>query len=718
MKSKILTLAVILLISLSLLVCKSKKDKATAANPGKDLNLKSGVAYNLLLITLDTVRHDRLGVYSQKYVKTPNLDWLAAKSVVFNRAFAHNSVTLPSHINILTGTTPLYHGISDNSGFRLADRFLTMAEFLKDKGYATGAFVGAFPLDSRFGLNQGFDVYDDNYGTHNSLKLFYVERRAEQVIKPAAAWISARQGKWFAWIHLFDPHQPYMPPPPFDARYAHDPYSGEVAYVDQELGTLFFFLKEKKMMENTVVILTADHGEALGEKGEKTHSYFAYNNTILIPLIIHIPGLGAKHIDENVSHVDIFPTCCDILGFQAPVHLQGESLLPIINGKKRQKSEIYFESLTPYLNRGWAPLTGFIRHHIKFIDLPIKEVYDLDRDIDEKKNLVSSSDVKKLLKDLEKMKDSLRGEFKVKRASKLDADEQRRLRSLGYLADTSAPRKEVFTRQDDLKTLLPLQNRMLEAVGKMEEGKVDESISELKAVIAESPGFVLVYNHLANVYQEVGETGEAVAILKQGLSKNPGNLSLLSKLGIILAEANQHQEAVEILKQCVKRESFNPDNFNYLGVAYYKSGNFQLALENYQKALELDNNYASVYNNFGSLYLVVYLKDRDERAYNLAMENFNRALEIDPRLFAAYNGRGAAFHYRNDYEKAIADWEKAIEIKPDYIDPYFSVGITYLKIGDKASALKQFLLLKERLYEKLPLKEQQRLERLIAESRY
>lgn len=712
-------LLIVLLIALSLSLCRNEPQGEASAAPARaaDASVKRAVGTNVLLITLDTVRQDRLSVYSDKFVTTANIDELAAKSFVFRRAFAHNPVTLPAHVNILTGTTPLYHGISDNSGFRLDERFLTIAEYLKEKGYATGAFIGAFPLDSRFGLNQGFDVYDDNYGTHNSLKLFFVERRAEKVIAPALEWISSQKGKWFSWIHLFDPHQPYAPPPPFDAKFAADPYSGEVAYVDRSLGTLFAFLKEKKLLADTVVILTGDHGEGLGEKGEKTHSYFAYNSTVLVPLIVYVPGAGHKDIRENVSHIDIFPTVCDLLGFKVPDHVQGESLLPIAAGKERQKKEIYFESLTPYLNRGWAPLRGFVRNQLKFIDLPIREVYDLEKDIHETKNLVSTTSVKKLAKDLEKLKAGLTGKLKVERAEKLDPDEQRRLRSLGYISSSAAPKKERFTRKDDLKVLLPLQNRMLDALGRLQEGRRDESISELKKIIAESPGFILVYSQLANIYQEAGQADLAIETLRDGLSKNPDNGSLLSRLGIILAEANRHREAIEILEKCAARESFDPENFNYLGVAYYKSGDFASALANYRKALELDSNYASVFNNIGSLYLSAYIRDKDERAFNTAMENFARAIETDPQLFAAYNGRGAAYHFRGEYEKAIGEWKRAIEINPDYIDPYFSIGITYLKIGDKAQALQQFLLLKERLYDRLPAPEQQRLNRLIAEAR-
>ncbi len=701
------------------------KDRGTQSLnvPGKD--------FNVLLITLDTLRVDRLSVYSDKYVKTSNLDRLAGKSFIFTRAFSHNPVTLPAHANILTGTTPCFHGIGDNTGFRLEERFLTMARYLKQAGYHTGAFIGAFPLDSRFGLDRGFDVYDDRYGTHNQLEFFFVERPARKVIEPAVQWISQQnsgpgKNKWFAWVHLFDPHQPYLPPSPYNKEYHHDLYSGEVAYMDASLKVLFDFLGDNGLMEDTVIVVTGDHGEALGEKGEETHSYFAYNNTIRIPLLLYIPGTvpGGKgiKIHENVCHADIFPTICHILNRDIPRHLQGESLLPLIenhlkgNPGPRKPRAIYFESLSPYLNRGWAPLRGFIRGDIKFIDLPIVEVYNIKDDIDENHNIAVDSNIIQLKRDLVKLKNDLAGKNMIKRSQHISPGERKKLETLGYISGTPSNRPRVFTRADDLKTMLPLQNRMLTAVANYRTRGAGEAVSKLKTIVEESPGFVLVYRHLATIYKETGQVEKAIEVLESGLKKNPGNTDLMSKLGIMLAEAQQPDKAIELLNLCIQKNPYDPENFNFLGVAYYKKGNAAQAMENYRKALELDNNYASVFNNLGSVYLALYLGSRksDERVYRLAMENFNRALDIDPRLFAAYNGRGAAYKFKNQEKKAIADWEKALEINPDYIDAYFNIGVSYLHLGDKAAALKQLLLCKERLAAKLPAKDRQQLDRLIA----
>jgi len=606
---------------------------------------------NILLITIDTLRYDRIGVYSDKYVKTPHIDKLAAESVIFKWAFAHNPLTLPSHVNILTGTTPVYHGISDNPGFVLDQSFLTLAEYLKDKDYATAAFIGAFPLDSRFGLDQGFDVYDDHYGTQSLIELYYVERSAREVINPALEWLGEQNQKWFAWIHVFDPHEPYRPPFPFDQKYKDDPYSGEVAYVDSQLGILFGFLEEKGLMDNTLIVLTSDHGEALGEKGEKTHGYFAYNNTIHVPLLIKFPGIMNQTVEENVCHIDIFPTLCEALGAEIPSQLQGESLIPIVKGKKRTQKEIYFESLHPYLNRGWAPLTGFIKDDVKFIDQPLKEVYDIKQDVLEEKNLVKSSNLKELEKELDRLILRLRGKELVQRFAKIDQYEMNKLKSLGYLSEGTVSRKKAFTVENDLKTLEPIENKVFDALDKYKKGRAQEAIKDGLEVIEVRPDFILAYTLLANIYFVMGQHDNSIEILRKGLKNNPKNIGLLSKLGIMLVVVDKTEEAIDILQRCIKRDDKNPEYFNYLGVAHQKSENLQLALENYKRAIALDSNFALPWNNMGSLYMTEFVRAKNKKELQRALDCFNTALAFDPNLIAAVNGKKAALKFMEKFEE-------------------------------------------------------------------
>lgn len=673
---------------------------------------------NILIITIDTWRWDRAGFANPSCKATPNMDVLAGESWVFTRAFAHNPVTLASHCNIMTGMTPLYHGISDNTGFRLDERHLTLARHLKANGYATAAFVASFPLDSRFGLDQGFDLYDDNCGTHNQMDFFYAERPAERVIAPAVEWIRRQKQPWFAWVHLFDPHQPYLPPMPWRQRYADDLYTGEVAYVDSQLGVLFAALRGNGVMDKTVVVLTADHGEALGEKGEETHSYFAYNNTIHVPLCLRIPGQKPLRFSGNVCHIDIFPSVCRALGVPTPGFLQGEALQTIVAAGKRRRSDIYFESLTAFLNRGWAPLRGMVRDNTKFIDLPIKEVYDLGRDMGESSNIAKTSDIGRLKNGLLQLQRTLQqGAAPVGRGA-ADAETMRQLRSLGYMSSGSAaPVKRSFTAADDLKTLLPLQNKLWEAVAQFNQGETAAAEEKMLQVVAASPEYTLAYNSLSTLYAETGQPEKARRILEQGLRKNPEDVSLLSRLGILLAESGSPQRAVEVLNVCTRKAPHDPDHFNYLGIAHFRIGNAAKALESYRTALKLDANNASVFNNIGTLYLSLYLQSGKNEDFRAAESNLQRAVAVDPRQFNALNGLGGLYKKSGRLNDAERCWRKALEAKPDFSMPMFNLGVLLLERGEHGQALELFSRFQERFANRLSEAERRSLQRLMAEAR-
>jgi len=696
MKVQKITLSFFFIPLFSLLLIQCGKDRSPAVKSQS----RSGEK-NLLLITIDTLRTDRLGVYSDEHVKTPRIDAFAEKSVVFTRAFAHNPTTLPSHTNILTGTTPLYHGVHDNIGFRLADGFVTLAEFLKERGFDTAAFLGAFPLDSRFGLNQGFDVYDDSYPTHHALDFFFAERKAAEVLKSAREWLDTpRENPWFAWVHLFDPHHPYGPPAPFDQEYAHDLYSGEVAYVDRELGGFFAHLRETGRMDSTLVILTADHGEALGEKGEDTHSYFAYNNTIHIPLIIHLPGeTDSRRVEDFVSHIDLFPTVCELFDQAAPDHLQGRSLVPLLKGKKGGPSPlIYFESLNAHLSWDWAPLRGMIVDRVKFIDLPIKEVYDLTNDLDETRNLAGKQDIRKLVTRLSEYRQAHTRAPDEKTTRPLNAEEQKILESLGYVSQRSVSKKKYYSREDDLKVKLEIFQLFQEAGAVYTKDNPDQSLELYRQVIDRSPSLALAYIRMASIQQNSGRIKEAVSILEEGLQNNPGNPMILSKLGIMLAEDGQAKKAIQILNLCTRGDDFNPEVYNFLGISYAQLGEYQKALENYQKILAVDQNYASVYNNIGSLYLTLYKKDQSESDYLKALQNLQTAVSIDKNLHTAYNSLGVAYNFKKQYQKAIQHWQIAINIKPDYFDPYLNITLTSLNLGDRRTAWIYLQMIRKRLF--------------------
>ncbi len=675
---------------------------------------------NVLLITIDTLRPDRLSCYSDEHIQTPQIDSLAEKGALFFKAFAHTPTTLPSHTNILLGTTPLTHGVHDNQNFIVQDGFLTLAEHLKDSGYATGAFVGAFPLDSRFGLTQGFDVYDDNYGSRNYQEFSYVERPAEIVVQNAMDWLESQNKPWFLWIHCFDPHQQYDPPEPFKTEYKDTPYNGEVAYVDQELGKLFAYLKKNELEENTLIIFTGDHGESLGQHGESTHGYFAYNSTIWIPLIIVSPGMKPAVNDQNVCHVDIYPTVCDILGLQRPDFCQGVSLEPALRGKKISSltsRAIYFESLYPYYNRGWAPLTGIIHENTKYLDSPIPELYDIAKDFDETENQAELKNLDPYKENMEKLMEEQSNSGKTSAAKKADRDTLERLKSLGYLSSPQASLKEAFTREDDLKVLLPYQNQLQQAMGEYHKGNIDKGIKILQTIVQERKDFDQAYAYLATLYKVKRDYKKAVEILREGYQHCPTSYKVITTFGIFLTEVREYEAAIQILQEGLKLIDYDPDLWNYLGVAYWRKGDLDEALEAFGRSLSLDHNYSIAFNNRGSVYLSKFLATNNRSDLDQSIQNFEKAIALDPEYASAHNGLGAAYSQFGDIDGAIRSWEKAVEIDPELGFSLYNLGLAYFRKGDKARALEYLNKYRAKEYQRLSQKEREKLDALIKSCR-
>jgi len=666
-----LLLAIIILISPLLGVQKKQADKKL----------------NVLLITIDTLRPDRLSCYSPQYVKTPRIDGLAAKGVLFERAFAHDPLTLPSHTNILLGKTALAHGVDENSKSVVPQEFQTLAELLKSYGYETGAFVGAFPLDSRFGLDQGFDVYDDMYPSQPATGLAYSERTAEETIRPALEWLSKRQGSWFCWVHLWDPHFPYSAPEPYASNYKEDPYSGEVAYVDHELGKLLDEVENKGWLDLTLIILTGDHGEALGEHGENTHSYFAYNSTVSIPLIISGPMTDVSRVKEYVSHVDIFPTVCDTLGIKTPPALHGESLRLFFSGKTRKANAIYFEAMDAYKNRGWAPLRGIIMDGKKYFDSPIPELYDLEKDFNEETNLVPETDVSSFKKRLEEKIESDSSPLRSQAAGTVDKETLEKLRSLGYTASPVTQVKESYGPQDDLKTLLPLEQKLNVAVDFKNLGKIPESVRLLEDIIQTRKDFVKAYDHLYQIYVSQGLVDDGLMVLERGFTANPNNYMMISNYGTALIKQGRNEKGAQILEQSLFIFDKDAEVWNMLGVAYWQKGDFERALEHYEKALALDPGDAIINVNIGSFYVAMSQTTKRLEDAQRSVEYFQRAIADDPLLASAYNGLGGTMKLLGNNDEAIANWEKALELNPGYSISVYNLAYAYLEKGNKTQAL-------------------------------
>jgi arylsulfatase A-like enzyme/Flp pilus assembly protein TadD len=645
------------------------------------------IPLNILLITIDTLRADRVSCYSSKYLKTPHIDSLSNNGTVFMNAFAHTSTTLPSHTNIMLGTLPIHHGVHENTNFIVRDEFLTLAEYLKSCGYETGAFIGAFPLDSRFGLNQGFDHYDEDYDLKDYRVNERGERKAEDVMDRALSWLEKNQSPWFTWIHLYDPHEPYEPPDPYAKKFHEDPYSGEVAYVDDIIGKLIGFLDDKGLKNKTAIIFTADHGEGLEEHGEKTHGFFAYNSSIGIPLIIHVPGRRSSKAYENVSHIDIFPTVCDILEIEKPDFLQGISLSPSLEGKGLPQRQIYFESLSPYYSYGWAPITGYIENKTKYIESPVPELYDLERDFGELKNLAVKKNLKDYRKNLERLISSYSSDLSAHAAKKMDRKTLEQLKSLGYVSASVDKTKKEFGPEDDVKFLLPYHNMCFKALEFCEDGRWKEGIDLLKKVIRQEKNISIAYSNLAMAYRNHGQLDDALKVLETGRKKFPLSYDIFSSYITYLYEDARYQEVIQAIESQTLREmEYDAPMWNRVGLAYRNIGNIDKSRIAYEKSIDLDPNFPIPYNNLGSLHIAVYKQTKNHSEYQKAVDFYKKAIELDPEYSVAYDALGVAYLEKGFPLDALKILRRALDCISIPDQMYFHLGLAYMQTGDHSNA--------------------------------
>jgi arylsulfatase A-like enzyme/Tfp pilus assembly protein PilF len=650
---------------------------AIAAGPSgcrqRPASLESGAlrGANVLLVTIDTLRADHVGAYGNRLGLTPTLDRLASEGLRFERAYAHVPLTLPSHTTIMTGTYPITNGVRDNGSFRFDGKRPTLAGVLKAAGYHTGAFVGAFPVDARFGLNAGFDVYDDKYGSRPAGgELSVLERPAEQVLASAYAWIAAgapssgqpqASSPWFAWVHLYDPHDPYVPPEPFKSRFASDLYSGEIAYADSALGGALERLQKLGALTHTIVAVASDHGESLGEHGERTHGLFAYEATIRVPLLIWAPPrIRAAVVSSTARLVDVMPTLLDLVGLDPPQPMDGRSLRPLAaaNGTTEDPGS-YFEALNANLTRNWAPLTGLVRNGLKLIDLPVPELYDVAADPAEHQNVYARR--QDLAAPLERQLDALTSHAATPAAGPVDSETQQRLRSLGYVVSPVARPARAYTARDDPKNLIGLQNRLDDALDALKAGSPDIAERTLKQLIVERPDFTIAYDRLAFIYRETSRLEYAISTLESASRTSAVDAASLATLGGYLQEANRFARSVAVLEAALKLNPSQIDAYEKLGVTYTRMGRFGDAERMFRQVLSFAPNSATTYNNLGSLFLSQQ-RDAD------AIDALSKAVAVDPALANAHNGLGVAYARQGDTKRAVDEWQRALALRPDLVD--------------------------------------------------
>ena len=666
---------------------------------------------NILLVTIDTLRGDALGSYGpfdgaqgRGPAQTPNLDALAARGTRFDFAHAHAVLTRPSHASILTGTYPYENGVRDHSGYRLKPGMPTIASMLKGKGFATGAFVGGVPLERRFGLDEGFDVYDDRFGrTGNNSDFTLAERPAGEVVDTARKWIAGQQGRWFAWVHVFDPHAPYTPPPPFDTRYAGRPYYGEVAYVDQALGPLFE--SAGNSARPTTVVVTSDHGEGLGDHGELTHGLLAYETTLRVPLILAQleagSGLVRRSLGEGgkleagsrkleagsrrlaagsvshypARHVDLVPTLLDAVGLTAPSTLPGRSLLPGAPQVPDADVSSYFEAMSAMINRGWAPLQGVVAGREKYIDLPKPELYDLEADPRETSNLVDRR------ADRRRVLDARLRDFHAAPAGERFAespDVAAKLQSLGYTSG-SAPRKAHYTEEDDPKNLMELDQWIQQGIEAWQHGRRAEALQIYERIIQRRPSMAIGYRNLAFLQWQDGDARGAIQTLERAFHADAVEPGMTTQLGSYLAEAGRPADAIALLEPLAAQKPADPDALNALGIAYARAGQNDRSRAAFRRALDENPTNVQALENIGTL---------EMQRGNLpgARQALEQAVAIDPRSARAHNGLGVVAMKTGARDEAFAQWKQAAALAPNDFDVLFNLGMELDAAGRREEA--------------------------------
>jgi arylsulfatase A-like enzyme/Flp pilus assembly protein TadD len=590
---------------------------------------------NVVLITIDTVRADHLGCYGYKLIETPHLDSLAASGARFANAFTPVPITLPAHSVILTGTYPMRTGMHDFSGNRLTGTQPTLATVLHQNGYSTAAVMGSAVLDSRFGLDRGFDFYYDHFDFSrlDERNMDAMRRPGNEVVDQALGWLDGNHKKNFLlWVHLYDAHHPYNPPPPYREKYRTHPYDGGIAFVDAQVGRLVAYLKDHGLYEKSLIVVVGDHGEGLGEHGEKTHGFFIYDTTLHVPMIFKLPGGALRPkplVEESANLADVLPTILDIAGIAQPKDVQGRSLVAALEGKPGGIPEAdYAETYLPRIHFNWSELRGVRYRQYHFIDAPRPELYDVHSDPHELKNLYSTQRAianelgKRLARFIALYTPASGG--KTAEATGLDPALTERLKSLGYVA-VSGGGDEVLSdrRLADPKDRIQVYELVSDALSDSQHGRYTESVAKLiEAAKMEKDSLPIHYLLALNYYRQK-KFPAAVAEFQIALKLSPNYALANYYLGLSYAHTEAWDQAIASFRRTLDLDATNYSAAYNLGAAYLKQGKVEDAEAAFRQAIKIHANYAQAFEALGEL--LSYNGKLDE-----AIANLRTALAIEP----------------------------------------------------------------------------------------
>jgi arylsulfatase A-like enzyme/Tfp pilus assembly protein PilF len=630
-----------------------------------------------------------VGCYGHAAAATPVLDGLAARGVRFATAVAHVPLTGPSHACLFTGRTPLGHGFRDNGGYTLPAGITTAAEDFRKSGFETAAFVSAFPLHRRFGFDRGFDTYDDHLPKGNDARRpLYIERFADATTDVVLRWLEARKvgpggasPPFFLWVHYYDPHAPYEPPGELAERFKAAPYDGEVAFADRQLGRLLRALDERGDTPRTLVLVSSDHGEGLGEHGEGTHGLFVYDTTLKVPWIMAGPGLPGGRVSETVARgIDLLPTLLDYAGLPSRADLEGRSLRPAAEGREMEDVPAYAESLYPERQFAWAPLFAWRTARFKLIEAPRPELYDLRVDPREARNVVGED--KTRVEELRRpLKAALATEPSRTPTAEVDPETAQRLAALGYLGGGGGAAPGAGDPRDpkDGIRLMPHLNRGMSVV------RTDPALAvrELSLVLAEDPGLLLARRSLAVAYASAGKHDLAVRELRR-LEKE-GHLN--AEDGVVLGDnlrfSGRLEEAARVLERTARDNPKFPQPWLSLAEIHVREGRLDQAAAAFGHVLEIAPDHIEALRGLGDLAILEQKPDEAGRRYA-------RILEVDPGDAGAMTKLGVVRMRTGQPGDAVALFRRAIEREPKNGEALLYLAGALASTGRAAEALPYF----------------------------
>jgi arylsulfatase A-like enzyme/Tfp pilus assembly protein PilF len=691
--------------------------------PAPRIELEPGALkdWNVLLISLDTTRANHLNCYGYEFTKTPILNDLARHGVLYSQAFTPSPATLPAHSTMLTGLYPLHHGARANGTFTLDEKNVTLGEILQESGYRTGAAISAFVLDSRFGIDQGFETFDDDLtvGMQYSPQMFR-ERAAELTNVPVSEWLREHgREKFFFWVHYFDPHAPYAPPEPYRTQYAQGAYDGEIDYADEQIGKLLEVLDEIGVRDRTLVVFVSDHGEGFGQHGEQTHSLLVYDSTLHVPMIFSAPPPfpQGRVVHDQVCLTDVMPTVLDLLGLPVPEDLDGVSLLRKV---RDVRSAICIETLATMVLHGWAPLIGVRREDHKFILAPERELYDLRRDPAEEANI--HGEQAKLAKALyDELLELVEADdpylaTAVGQDLAMDEETRRKLESLGYVASASAV-DEPPESLPDPKVMIHHWESVQQGVNLRLSGRVKEAVEILEDALEKAPRDVYTRQNLSGCYALMGEYDKALELLESApesiredpnvvlsraslyLNKNqikqaeetyqkileaePENTSAMLALARIAYLRGNAEDAIARLEQIVEINpgSAGPPAYNQIGMIHLRAQRYDEAREAFQAALKIDGLNGQAHDGLANVLIA-------EEEHDEAMHHLELALKFNPLQLEAMSTLGGLHGEKGELEKGAAWCQRALDINPEFPMALNNLGLIYRR-DDKLEEAEQ-----------------------------